>query len=338
MIPLKELRLRFCDEPAKTEALGNVTSRKLQVLADPWFISMDGQQEVRVNDGAWSLVPLGDPTDASGAHFLRFYLDLPNGVYKSSGDAVVGLHPGRRLFFGLTFWETDELPRIRKDTRSLQAVIHDYEESLRPEGRNMFQRVWSSVKGYNTYKDSRKKLEKMNAIGSPPKAEGVYAGPYTAAKEGYVGVQGGPKGTQFGQVGTFAIKRVGEPTSEPTVYRRAILDDSQRSAEATALRIVLYNDPFNKRARVASVLKSVAGLTEEEANQSMMAAHTQGRGLVKVFAAEGEDGTLTDAQREEAAAMVAKLGTEGIFVDLELVPAARVAPAAAAARELMKSD
>jgi ATP-dependent Clp protease adapter protein ClpS len=335
MIPLKELRLRFRDELIETEALGKVTSRKLQVLSDPWFISMDGQQEVRVNAGAWSLVPLGSATD--GAHTLRFYLDLPNGVYKPSGDVLVGLNPGRRLFFGVTLWETEELPRIRRDTQRLKAAVEGYEESLRPEGRNTFERLWSGVTGYNTYKESREKLEKINAIGSPPKAEGVSVGPYIAAKEGSVEVQEGPESQrmQFG-VGTFGIKRAGEPTSEPTVYRRALIGDSP--VEAASLRIVLYNDPFNKRARVAKVLKEVAGLTDEEANQSMMAAHTSGRGMVKIFAAESADGTLTDAQREEAAAMVAKLGTEGIFVDLELVPAARVAPAAAAARELMKSD
>merc|ERR1719506_1153424 len=49
VIPLKELRLRFCEEPIDAAELGSARSRALEVVTDPWFISMDGKQEVRVS-------------------------------------------------------------------------------------------------------------------------------------------------------------------------------------------------------------------------------------------------------------------------------------------------
>ena len=104
------------------------------------------------------------------------------------------------------------------------------------------------------------------------------------------GMSGGPLLNVNGEVvGVNTLNRMdlrglGNLFIESNALREAItavLDNAQRASEAKALRVVLYNDPFNKRARVAKVLTSVAGLTKKEADSSMMAAHTTGRGLVK---------------------------------------------------------
>ena len=43
----------------------------------PLWLSKDAE----VSSGAWSLIPMAAP--AEGTHFLRFYVDLPQGVSKS---------------------------------------------------------------------------------------------------------------------------------------------------------------------------------------------------------------------------------------------------------------
>ena len=48
-------------------------------------------------------------------------------------------------------------------------------------------------------------------------------------------------------------------------------------------RVVLYNDPFNTRQRVESVLMSVANLAKPDAKNAMAAAHVNGTGLVASF-------------------------------------------------------
>jgi hypothetical protein len=204
VIPLKELRLRFCEDQVDAPALASATSRKLEVSSNPWFISMDGTQEVMVSSGAWSLIPMAAP--AEGTHFLRFYVDLPDGVFKSD----MGLPPRTRLFFGTTLWETEALPALRQEVKHLTAFIDGYDKDLRDrEGKNWFQRFRTSVAGYNKYQEAVLALEKIGGIGTPGTSEGVTFGPFTASKEGYVGVQGGREGKQFGQVGTFSIRRGG---------------------------------------------------------------------------------------------------------------------------------
>lgn len=107
-----------------------------------------------------------------------------------------------------------------------------------------------------------------------------------------------------------------------------------------ALRLVLFNDQFNKRARVEKVLTSRAGLSAEAAKVAMMGAHTTGRGVVRVFEASSpsEEDAEEDAEKEadgagsgaggaplpmemveEAEALLAKLAAEDLLVELERV-------------------
>ena len=82
------------------------------------------------------------------------------------------------------------------------------------------------------------------------------------------------------------------------------LNDSTRYSEYNgqqiAYQVMLYNDRFNKRARVQDLLQNVAKLNETESNRIMMEAHTSGRGLVGEFLGDCDGaGELCDALRKE---------------------------------------
>ncbi len=108
---------------------------------------------------------------------------------------------------------------------------------------------------------------------------------------------------------------------------------ARKNAETTSacreIRLVLYNDRFNTRARVLGTLRE-AGLSEEEANAAMMGAHTSGRGVVRTFptggAADvaGDDGrgacaSRTDEAVEMAERLRADLAAADLLVELERV-------------------
>jgi S1-C subfamily serine protease len=106
---------------------------------------------------------------------------------------------------------------------------------------------------------------------------------------------------------------------------------ARRKAETRSacreIRVVLYNDRFNTRARVLGSLRE-AGLGEEEANAAMMGAHTRGRGVVRIFltgAADvagdglGAGAALTDEAVEAAERLRADLAAADLLVELERV-------------------
>jgi S1-C subfamily serine protease len=61
-------------------------------------------------------------------------------------------------------------------------------------------------------------------------------------------------------------------------------NDDVKNQDAMSLlysyQVVLFNDRFNKRERVSTVLQTIANLTETEANRVMMEAHSTGRGSI----------------------------------------------------------
>lgn len=90
-------------------------------------------------------------------------------------------------------------------------------------------------------------------------------------------------------------------------------------------RIVLFNDRFNKRQRVESILMQEAGLSMDEAQAAMMRAHTTGRGIVRTFevtraasSGGGNDGDARSAA-EAAEAMRALLASADLLVEVERV-------------------
>jgi len=86
--------------------------------------------------------------------------------------------------------------------------------------------------------------------------------------------------------------------------------------ECRGLRLVLFNDRFNRRRRVEKVLKGV-GLTAAEATAAMMAAHTTGRGTIREFGlseATGDEAAETEQAAEE---MRAALEAADLLIELE---------------------
>ena len=106
---------------------------------------------------------------------------------------------------------------------------------------------------------------------------------------------------------------------------------AQRKAETQnacrEIRLVLFNDRFNTRARVLSILLDV-GLSEEKANAVMMDAHKTGRGVVQIFETEadddsnvgqGVDNPLTDEVVKMAERLCSDLTAADLLVELERV-------------------
>jgi len=71
--------------------------------------------------------------------------------------------------------------------------------------------------------------------------------------------------------------------------------------KVSGARVVLFNDPINKREKVQAVL-AACGLSEQAANLAMYAAHRTGRGVIGYFDEEEEALTLVRA--------IAKFGKE----------------------------
>lgn len=77
-------------------------------------------------------------------------------------------------------------------------------------------------------------------------------------------------------------------------------DGRSNKQEPATYQVVLYNDRFNKRARVQSLLENIAMLNSTVSNKAMMDAHTKGRGVVKeFFRDDAEARELCDALRKE---------------------------------------
>ena len=106
---------------------------------------------------------------------------------------------------------------------------------------------------------------------------------------------------------------------------------AQRKAETQnacrEIRLVLFNDRFNTRARVLSILLDV-GLSEEKANAVMMDAHKTGRGVVQIFETEADDDSnvrlgvgnpLTDEVVKMAERLCSDLTAADLLVELERV-------------------
>ena len=98
----------------------------------------------------------------------------------------------------------------------------------------------------------------------------------------------------------------------------AIAAQKKVESQSRAIRLLLFNDRFNSRARVLGVLQE-AGLSEEEANAAMMGAHTSGRGVVRVFGRAADGTPLTDETLEAAEKLRADLAARDLLVELERV-------------------
>lgn len=76
-------------------------------------------------------------------------------------------------------------------------------------------------------------------------------------------------------------------------------EDATVKPGITKFKVILFNDPMNKRARVEKVLMDCAGLLKDDANSIMMSAHTTGRGTVAEFADRNVADTLCLSLQKE---------------------------------------
>ena len=89
----------------------------------------------------------------------------------------------------------------------------------------------------------------------------------------------------------------------------AAVQSTEIDGDVTSLRVMLFNDQFNTRARVAAALIG-AGLSPQAAESAMVSAHTTGRGLVKEYPVE---------ESEAAVKLSAELRGLDLLVEVENV-------------------
>eukprot|EP00438_Fugacium_kawagutii_P023731 Skav231420 [mRNA] locus=scaffold330:18720:27633:+ [translate_table: standard] len=88
-----------------------------------------------------------------------------------------------------------------------------------------------------------------------------------------------------------ARRAVDMPVKEPPVTTTVALpgakvEEETRQKRADEYRLVLYNDPLNKREYVARCLMTICLLKEGDAYQVMMKAHKEGVAVVGTYAFE----------------------------------------------------
>lgn len=79
-------------------------------------------------------------------------------------------------------------------------------------------------------------------------------------------------------LGNYAVSSM-----ELVHFLKAARGQPEAMSAPSAVLLWLYNDPMNKRERVAAVLQTVAGLNSTLAEHVMMQAHTTGRGNIGNF-------------------------------------------------------
>jgi S1-C subfamily serine protease len=97
------------------------------------------------------------------------------------------------------------------------------------------------------------------------------------------------------------LSRLAEEREKSRLVQNSVADETSRTRSTFGFRVMLYNDPMNKRERVARILKEVANINETDANSVMMSAHTTGRGVVREFLSGDrvEADSFCDALRQQ---------------------------------------
>jgi S1-C subfamily serine protease len=76
-------------------------------------------------------------------------------------------------------------------------------------------------------------------------------------------------------------------------------NSNEQQSSGQQYQVLLFNDPMNKKQRVASVLEGVAKMNTETANKVMMQAHTTGNGIIQSFQDRSEAEELCQALKKE---------------------------------------
>jgi S1-C subfamily serine protease/ATP-dependent Clp protease adapter protein ClpS len=133
-------------------------------------------------------------------------------------------------------------------------------------------------------------------------AGGMSGGPLIDADSGVVLGLNALINMELRALGNYAVSAAECINFLDGLRRRTVGSDpnNKKSEESTVYQVVLYNDRFNKRAKVQELLENLAKLNSTASNQAMMEAHVNGRGVVKQFFGDDcEAKKLCDALREE---------------------------------------
>lgn len=103
--------------------LGPSQTRIIEPVTQPTFVSVSGEETVKVLVGAWSTI---SASERSGRAFLRFFLDFPEGAQRN--DVIL---PSERVYFGSCCWVVgDELDRAKQVARITKEKINALECEL----------------------------------------------------------------------------------------------------------------------------------------------------------------------------------------------------------------
>lgn len=195
--------------------IGPVSEKRLVVnpLTQPTFVSVDGQQTVPVEAGAYCIAQLEGPKSN-----LRFYLDFPEGAVRN--DVVL---PAERVFFTLACWMDDDiLSDMIEERRVDQLELEKLKDQLAnlDEGDGFFQKAFqfrSKVDLVERIGVLRARREGQDQYLPDKENKDILSFPPSMlfAEEGYMTVKryGGimNKREEYHIVGTFRIKKFIRP-------------------------------------------------------------------------------------------------------------------------------
>ena len=140
-------------------------------------------------------------------------------------------------------------------------------------------------------------------------AGGMSGGPLLTADGRVVGVNTLVR-PELRALGNYALSSDTARAAAEEIAARCVPSECDVAAGAVLL---LYNDGVNRREAVEAALVA-AGLSQAQATEAMLGAHTKGRGVVRSWSAAEEPGWA-----EEAEEMMAALAAADLLVEVEAI-------------------
>ena len=128
--------------------------------------------------------------------------------------------------------------------------------------------------------DERKSAPTSYVVTDAAMAGGMSGGPLVDVNGVVLGVNALVR-PDLGALGNYAVA-ASECTKFLTMLSQDLIDGGISNG-VSGYRVVIFNDPMNTRARIAQVLGVVAKLGAKEAEESMLTAHRNGWGVVRLF-------------------------------------------------------
>ena len=193
---------------------GRPTFRAVEPLLEPTFVSAQGQQSVKVTEGAYGC----DIQQLEAQLYaFRFFLDFPNGAIRNDVEL-----PAERIYFMTQCWIKDErsINRAKGRKVKIEKSLDEINQNLAEwqsagDNNNILKKVMGirqsvlDVERKTLLETQLTELDKTYPLGE---ATDLVSGPYDTlfVKEGVIAVKRfrGAMGTkeQYHWVGTFTIK------------------------------------------------------------------------------------------------------------------------------------